>query len=185
MQCIATSKRTRERCRRHAVTGWQVCQMHGAGGGAPAKTFRYAYSAAKNPILGKNLSAILEEGADDYDISPEIALMRARLATAIEEGVDIKVINEIHRDLLKGVQKNIELQIKRQGLIQRSDAEKYLKAVISVIVGYVPPANKSQCFEEITRVLSGGSPLLAENVLGDEYEIEGELLPALTSGALG
>ncbi len=34
-RCTATSKRTKERCRAPAVTGWSVCRFHGAGGGGP------------------------------------------------------------------------------------------------------------------------------------------------------
>lgn len=32
-RCTATSKRTGERCKGPAVTGWRVCRFHGAGGG--------------------------------------------------------------------------------------------------------------------------------------------------------
>ena len=32
-RCSAHSKRTGEPCRAPAVTGWQVCRMHGARGG--------------------------------------------------------------------------------------------------------------------------------------------------------
>lgn len=35
-RCTARSKRTGEPCRAPAVSGWTVCRMHGAGGGAPA-----------------------------------------------------------------------------------------------------------------------------------------------------
>ena len=34
-RCSARSKRTGERCRAPAVTGWSVCRFHGAGGGGP------------------------------------------------------------------------------------------------------------------------------------------------------
>ncbi len=34
-RCTAHSKRTGEPCRAPAVRGWNVCRMHGAGGGAP------------------------------------------------------------------------------------------------------------------------------------------------------
>ncbi|MDB5243567.1 MAG: hypothetical protein JWP57_4192 [Spirosoma sp.] len=34
-RCTAKSKRTAERCNGPAVTGWQVCRFHGAGGGHP------------------------------------------------------------------------------------------------------------------------------------------------------
>ena len=35
-RCRAMAKTTRHRCKAPAVTGWQVCRMHGAGGGAPS-----------------------------------------------------------------------------------------------------------------------------------------------------
>lgn len=35
-RCTAKSKRTGERCKAPAVTGWLVCRFHGAGGGHPA-----------------------------------------------------------------------------------------------------------------------------------------------------
>ena len=34
-RCRATAKTTGSRCKAPAVTGWAVCRMHGAGGGAP------------------------------------------------------------------------------------------------------------------------------------------------------
>ena len=34
-RCTAKAKRTGERCKCPAVTGWKVCRVHGAGGGAP------------------------------------------------------------------------------------------------------------------------------------------------------
>ena len=34
-RCTARAKTTGHRCKAPAVTGWTVCRMHGAGGGAP------------------------------------------------------------------------------------------------------------------------------------------------------
>jgi hypothetical protein len=34
-RCQAQSKRTKQRCRAPAVTGWSVCRFHGARGGGP------------------------------------------------------------------------------------------------------------------------------------------------------
>ncbi len=36
-RCTALSKRTGFLCKPPAVRGWNVCRMHGAGGGAPKK----------------------------------------------------------------------------------------------------------------------------------------------------
>ena len=35
-RCHAKAKATGQRCKAPAVTGWAVCRVHGAGGGAPA-----------------------------------------------------------------------------------------------------------------------------------------------------
>lgn len=130
--------------------------MHGAKGGHPSKNYRYSSSLLNNPVLKRHFEAIRRDNPDDYDVSPEIVLLRARLAAALEEGtVELKVLNEIHRDLVRAVQKNTELQIKRQGLIHRADAERMLRAAIRVIVGYVPASVKGACFEELGRALSG------------------------------
>lgn len=172
-RCHATSKQSGEQCKNGCSKGYTVCRFHGAKGGVKAKNFRYAYNLEKNPILKKNFDIILEEGLDDYDISPEIALMRARLASALEGGeVDIKIINEIHRDVIKAVQKNTELQIKRQGLIQKSDADKLLRTAVRVIVGYVPASVKGACFEELGRALAG-------SVLNMDKVIAGELVETI------
>lgn len=42
-RCTATSKRTGERCKGPAVTGWNVCRMHGARGGAGPGKLNPAY----------------------------------------------------------------------------------------------------------------------------------------------
>jgi hypothetical protein len=42
-RCRATSKRSRLPCMAPAVTGWTVCRMHGAGGGAPTGKGNGAY----------------------------------------------------------------------------------------------------------------------------------------------
>lgn len=34
-RCKAKSKRSGVQCKSPAVSGWKVCRMHGAGGGAP------------------------------------------------------------------------------------------------------------------------------------------------------
>ena len=36
LRCRAKAKATGDPCKAPAVRGWQVCRMHGAGGGAPS-----------------------------------------------------------------------------------------------------------------------------------------------------
>jgi hypothetical protein len=42
-RCTATSKRSKQRCRAPAVTGWKVCRFHGARGGGPKGQRNGAY----------------------------------------------------------------------------------------------------------------------------------------------
>lgn len=155
-QCTAISKQSQERCKRRASPGFAVCVIHGSRGGRKPSTFRYARVTDKDPDLKRNWEEIVDDPtADDFDLTPEIMLMRARLATAIEKGtVDIKVVQQIHNDLVKAVQRNTEIQIKRQALIQRTDAEKILRAAIRAIVPFIPELMRPQAFEELTRVLA-------------------------------
>lgn len=87
-QCTAQSKRTGEQCRRHAVTGYSVCQVHGAGsphqgrpGGAPPTTGRY--SLAKQKALAAKVSQYLADPAPG-DLRAELALLRALLQTYLD-----------------------------------------------------------------------------------------------------
>jgi hypothetical protein len=46
-RCLATSKRTRQKCRAPAVAGWTVCRFHGAGGGGPRGSRNGAYRTGR------------------------------------------------------------------------------------------------------------------------------------------
>jgi hypothetical protein len=77
MQCTATAKSTGERCRRRAVTGYTVCQVHGAGspkqgrpGGRPIVHGRYS----------KHLPARLAERYGEALSDPELLALREEVA---------------------------------------------------------------------------------------------------------
>lgn len=176
-QCKAMTRESggTEQCKIMAVPTKQTCRIHGGGNKGASKTFRYSRALAGNPELRAAYLEIVENGGDEFDLVDEITLSRARLNAAITAGkVDMKTANEMLRDLTKHVQKNIELKIKLQGLIQKSDAEKMLRAAIQLIVPYIPDSLKARCFEELAASMTRGVKLLApENV------IEAEYLPAL------
>jgi len=83
MQCTATAKSTGERCRRRAVTGYNVCQVHGAGspkkgrpGGRPPIHGRYSTR------MPKDLVQVFEEMKKDPDLlalKDDLALIQLRL----------------------------------------------------------------------------------------------------------
>lgn len=82
-QCTATVRKTGERCRRRAVTGYNVCQVHGAGspkkgrpGGRPIKNGRHSRK------MPERLREKYEESLSDSELlalRDEIALCDTRL----------------------------------------------------------------------------------------------------------
>ena len=70
-RCTATSKRTQERCRAPAVTGWNVCRFHGARGGGPKGTRNGNY---------KHGGATREAGEDRRALNELLRASRATLA---------------------------------------------------------------------------------------------------------
>ncbi len=56
-RCKARSKRTGLPCKSPAKTGWTVCRMHGAGGGAPLGTRNGNYRHGNETRMSKALRA--------------------------------------------------------------------------------------------------------------------------------
>lgn len=62
-RCRARSKRTGKPCQSPAVTGWNVCRHHGAGGGAPTGerngNYRHGNFTREAVALKKKIFALL------------------------------------------------------------------------------------------------------------------------------
>lgn len=87
-QCTAKAKRTGERCKRWAVTGYTVCQVHGAGspfkgrpGGRPPIHGRYSKH------LPRRLAGRYKEALEDQELlslRSEAALIYSRLTEVLK-----------------------------------------------------------------------------------------------------
>ncbi|MCW5941082.1 MAG: hypothetical protein KIS66_02550 [Fimbriimonadaceae bacterium] len=81
-RCTAKSKRSGERCRRHAAPGASVCHMHGAGGGRPLAHGRYSKFL---PVrLAADYAAALQD-PDLADLEGEIGVVQALVYEAARE----------------------------------------------------------------------------------------------------
>ena len=62
-RCKAKSKRSGVRCKSPAVTGWNVCRMHGARGGAPEGkgngNYRHGLKSKEAAREGREMRALL------------------------------------------------------------------------------------------------------------------------------
>jgi hypothetical protein len=86
-QCTAKSKRSGDRCRRHAMTGSKVCYMH--GGKTPVGPASPHYKSGRySKYLPHNLRTRYEESLDDpqlLELRSEVALLDARLGELLEK----------------------------------------------------------------------------------------------------
>ena len=67
-RCTAHSKRTGLPCGSPAVSGWNVCRMHGAGGGAPPGkrngNYRHGGRTIETMALRAEISALVRESRE-------------------------------------------------------------------------------------------------------------------------
>lgn len=116
MQCTATSKASGQQCRRSAVTGYRVCQVHGAGspykgrpgGGQWTKEGRYS------KYLPARLAGRYQEAKADTELlalREEISLVDSRLADLLlrvdthEAGHLWKELQRIHEEFKEATAK--------------------------------------------------------------------------------
>lgn len=59
-RCTATAKRTQQRCRCPSKQGWNVCRMHGAGGGAPSGSEHPNYQHGLRSASTKNIRRLVK-----------------------------------------------------------------------------------------------------------------------------
>ena len=110
-QCTATSKRTGERCKNPAVTKWEVCRHHGAGGGRPVEHGLYAKQETKDLMFGDRAGELIT--ADDLlDVKGYIAILRAMLEHFLERLAVTDRVGQADRDavlkMVEAITKNIE-----------------------------------------------------------------------------
>ncbi len=60
-RCHAKAKSTGERCKGPAVTGWAVCRVHGAGGGAPRGQAHWNWKHGERSIEAVELRRMVNE----------------------------------------------------------------------------------------------------------------------------
>jgi hypothetical protein len=70
-RCCARSKRTGKPCKSPAVKGWNVCRMHGAGGGAPRGprngNYRHGGRTAEAKLRRRQIANLLQKMGDSQD----------------------------------------------------------------------------------------------------------------------
>jgi hypothetical protein len=72
VRCKATAKRTGNRCQSPAVTGFAVCRMHGARGGAPSGerngNYRHGGSTKKTIAVMAEMRALMRSCRETIDV---------------------------------------------------------------------------------------------------------------------
>ncbi|PSQ96955.1 MAG: hypothetical protein BRD55_04770 [Bacteroidetes bacterium SW_9_63_38] len=155
-QCTATAKSTGERCQNPAVTGWDVCRMHGAGtpkngtsGGAPPKHGRYA--AKRRESLQEKIEEYRRED-DPASLWEEVALLRALLQEWLSEleTVDEDTVGVV-LDLQDSIRRTLNTINKIQTRTALTQAEvEYLQArMADVLKTHVPKDRRADAIEDL------------------------------------
>ena len=155
-QCTATAKSTGEQCQNPAVTGWDVCRMHGAGtpkngtsGGSPPKHGRY--SAKRRESLQEKIQAYREE----------LALLRALLQEWLSEleAVDKDTVGVI-LDLQGSIRRTLDTinKIRTRSALTAAEVE-YLQAkVADLFKTYVPREERDDALNELKQLTEADGP---------------------------
>ena len=156
-RCTATSKRTRERCKRAPSPGWAVCRMHGAGGGRPIKHGRYS------KVLGRLRTSYEEALAQEslLDLGPTLALLDVRagqLLQQVEDGREgaWQELVEVVGQRARRTEKACELRLKGQQAINARDLVGVLTKFANLIIEEIGPAAAKPVIDRIDREILGG-----------------------------
>lgn len=157
-RCKALSKQTKERCKRWAHPGKQVCIFHGARAGRKSNPERYAKAVENIPGLAEvfenHLDEIEEMGGMDLTAAGEITLLRTFLSSAsAEPEVDMKIKIDMLRDLTRALQKEREIEAARENLVPLAKVRDMLKLAINTVTRFVPSASQEECWEELSRAM--------------------------------
>jgi len=157
-QCTATAKSTGERCQNPAVSGWDVCRLHGAGspkegttGGAPPTHGRY--SAKRRESLQEKIEEYREE--NPAELWEELALLRALLQEWLS---DLETVDEdtlgVILDLQGSIRRTLDTINKIQTRTALTQAEvEYLQARIAdLFKSYVPKESRGDAISELKKL---------------------------------
>lgn len=158
-RCTATAKSTGERCQNPAVTGWDVCRVHGAGtpkndatGGAPPTHGRYA--AKRRESLQKKIREYREE-SNPAELWEELALLRALLQEWLS---DLETVDEdsvgVILDLQDSIRRTLDTinKIQTRSALTAAEVEFLQARIADLFKNYVPPEKRSEAIDELKRV---------------------------------
>jgi len=157
-RCTATAKSTGERCQNPAVSGWDVCRLHGAGspkeettGGAPPTHGRY--SAKRRESLQEKIEEYRDE--NPAELWEELALLRALLQEWLSdlEAVDEDAVGVI-LDLQGSIRRTLDTINKIQTRTALTQAEvEYLQARIAdLFKSYVPEERRGDALNKLKKL---------------------------------
>lgn len=149
-RCTATT-RDGDRCKNPAVDGWNVCRMHGAGGGAPTKTG--LYSSKREQLQEKMKEADRLESPGE--LWGEISVLRALLSDFLEEVEEVdaetvdgatKLISEIRKTL------NAISKIKTRNALTANELRFVQARIAEMFKDYLPREKRGEAITELKRL---------------------------------
>ena len=169
-QCTARSKRSGERCRKHAMRGRTVCLAHGGrtprGVASPHfKTGRYSRS------LPGHLLAAYEEALRDprlLSLRDEAALIDAMINELLSqidddtpESKERRIFRQVRR-LIDQRRRLVETEVQHivlaREIVTAEEMRALLQAMVAIVIRYVPDPNDRQAIAEEVHALISTDP---------------------------
>jgi hypothetical protein len=169
MQCKAKSKQSGQQCKKSAVPGFEVCEIHGGKSlrGADHPNFKTGIYAKDTPHkFHEKAQRFLD--ADPFDLIPEIALMRTLLADYLSR-FEISPLDEhaiyTMSNLISEISKLAErlTRIKNETAMTGAEIALLETRITGTIVKYIDDPAKREAFIREIFGINGDSDIITVN----------------------
>lgn len=179
-QCTAKSKRSGQRCRKHAMRGRTVCLAHGGRTPRGTSSPHFRHGRYSRSLPGQ-LLAIYEKTVRDprlLSLRDEIALTEAMIVDRLQDLKDdtpdgqrwciFRKIGQLIDARRRLVETEVRHVVLAREVLTAEEAMTLVRAVVEVVTRYVPdPMDRAAVAEEISQLvdMDSGIPFAAHSAV--------------------
>lgn len=158
MRCKAKSKQSGQQCKKHAVPGYEVCEIHGGKTprGMNSPHWKHGNNSIYRDYLPDGIKSKVEafENADPLDLTHELAVTRALLADFLSRfvtGTNLDAISiSIASDLVDRINKTVATisKIKNDTALTGAEVTFLAAGIVALLDRYVDDPTKREAFKQ-------------------------------------
>ncbi len=158
MRCKAKSKQSGQQCKKNAVQGYEVCEIHGGKTprGMNSRHWKHGNNSIYRDFLPEQIKTKVAafENADPLDLTHELAITRGLLAEFLSRfvtGTNLDAISiSIASDLIDRINKTVATisKIKNDTALTGAEVTFLAMRMITLLDRYVDDADKREAFKQ-------------------------------------